>query len=40
MDDTLLKADSPLNFLNKEICSRFMCVYNLASLEKSMIADP
>ena len=42
MDDTLFNADSPLNFCNKDskICSRFICVYNLASLARSMIADP
>ena len=41
MDDTLFKADSPLNFCNKDskICSRFICVYNLACLARSMIAD-
>ena len=41
MDDTLFKADSPLNFCNKDskICSRFICVYNLASLARIMIAD-
>ena len=39
MDDTLFKADSPLN-KDSKICSRFMCVYNLASLARSMIADP
>ena len=42
MDDTLFKADSPLNFCNKDskICSIFICVYNLESLAGSMIADP
>ena len=42
MDDTLFKADSPSNFCKRDskICSRFICVYNLASLARSMIADP
>ena len=32
------KADSPLNSWNKDpkICSRFICVYNLSSLARSM----
>ena len=42
MDDPLFNADSPPNFCNKDskICSRFICVYNLASFARSMIADP
>ena len=42
MDDTLFKADSPLNFCNKDskICCRSICVYNLPSLARSMIANP
>ena len=42
MDDTLFKADSTLNVCNKDskICSRFICVYYLASIARSMIADP
>ena len=42
MGDTLFKPDSTLNFCNKDskIYSRFICVYNLASLARSKIADP
>ena len=42
MNDTLLKADSPPNFWNKDskIRSRFICVYNLTSIARGTIAEP